>query len=96
MNPEICPTCGADVPDGARACPECGADEETGWSDKARYDSLGIPDDSFDYEEFLKREFDNESPVDRRQKFWRGVGIALLVITTLILVIFFVSGFGKR
>ena len=56
MAPEICPTCGADVPEGARACPECGADEKTGWSETARYENLGIPDDSFDYGEYIKRE----------------------------------------
>ena len=93
MTPEICPTCGADVRDGARACPECGADEQTGWSEKARYESLGIPDDTFDYEDFLKREFEPESPADRRQKFWRGVGIVLVVVTTLIVLLYFVSAF---
>ena len=56
--PETCPTCGADVPKGAKACPECGADEHTGWSEEAYASSLGLPDDSFDYDDFVKREFD--------------------------------------
>ena len=43
--PDTCPVCGADVPSRARSCPECGADENTGWSEKARYDELGIPDE---------------------------------------------------
>jgi len=57
MTPELCPNCGAEVPPRAKACPECGADEKTGWSKQSRYDSLGLPDESFDYNEFVQREF---------------------------------------
>jgi hypothetical protein len=57
MPPEICPNCGAIVPRRANACPDCGADETTGWSESAHADSLGIPDENFDYGEFVKREF---------------------------------------
>lgn len=57
MAPETCPNCGADVPRGAKSCPECGADEKTGWSDSSYADRLGIPDDKFDYDEFVKEEF---------------------------------------
>ena len=53
----MCPNCGAEVPDRAKACPECGADESTGWSEEARYEAAGLPDDSFDYDEYVKREF---------------------------------------
>jgi hypothetical protein len=45
------------VPANARACPECGADEETGWSERAQAQRLGLPDDEFDYDEFVKEEF---------------------------------------
>jgi len=59
--PETCPNCDADVPRGALACPACGADERTGWNDRAdsqrTADRLGIPDDEFDYDEFVKAEF---------------------------------------
>ena len=57
MKPDLCPNCGALVPDHARACPECGADEETGWSDRARAQQLGVPDDEFDHDEFVREEF---------------------------------------
>ncbi len=57
MPPAICPHCGAQVPAQAQVCPECGADEATGWSEAARHDGLDLPDESFDYEEFTKREF---------------------------------------
>ena len=55
--PETCPNCGADVPRNARACPECGADEQTGWSEAAQTDGLGLPDEEFNYDEFVEREF---------------------------------------
>ena len=59
MSPETCPNCGADVPPRAKACPECGACEQTGWSEEAESQTgdLGIPQESFDYSEFVKREF---------------------------------------
>jgi hypothetical protein len=63
MAPEICPICGAEVPPGARACTECGADEQTGWSEQARYDGLDLPDATFDYQDFVQREFGEEEPV---------------------------------
>jgi uncharacterized membrane protein YvbJ len=55
--PEICPQCGAEVPPNALACPECGSDYETGWSEDADAQRLGLPDDNFDYDEFVKEEF---------------------------------------
>jgi len=79
-SPDTCPNCGADVPTGARACPECGADEQTGWSERAHYENLGIPDDSFDYDEWIKREFETESPDEKRRRFWRIIGIVLLLL----------------
>ena len=83
MTPEICPICGAEVPPNAKACPECGADEETGWSDKAREQELGLPDTEFNYDEFVKEEFGGEKEDKLRPKniswWWWVVGIGLLV-----------------
>lgn len=62
MPPEICPNCGAEVPPQARACPECGADEQTGWSDAAHAERLGLPDEQFDYHDFVRREFSKPKP----------------------------------
>jgi uncharacterized OB-fold protein len=76
--PEICPNCGAEVPPRANACPECGADDETGWSEEARASGLGLPDESFDYNDFVKREFDDKSPVPRGIAwYWWVVALAL-------------------
>ncbi len=81
--PETCPNCGADVPRNARACPECGADEHTGWSEAARTDGLGLPDEHFDYKDFVKREFGGQSPVPRGVHWFWWV-IALLVVAAFV------------
>jgi hypothetical protein len=57
VTPAICPNCGAAVPPGAAACPQCGSDEQTGWSEDSRYDEADLPDENFDYNEFVKYEF---------------------------------------
>ena len=83
--PEICPHCGAEVPRNARACPECGSDEETGWSDNAQSQRLGLPDEEFDYNEFVKEEFGSGSrrPEIRPRGigwFWWSVAVMLLAV----------------
>lgn len=80
--PETCPNCGADVPRGAKACPACGSDESTGWSDVARYGGLDLPDDQFNYDDYVKREFASAgkpSPPRGVSWFWWGVAVALLI-----------------
>ena len=81
MPPEICPNCGAEVPRNARACPECGSDEKTGWSDKAHAEHLGLPDEDFDYDEFVKEEFGNAPNIRPRgiSWFWWVVAVLLLI-----------------
>lgn len=65
MPPEVCPNCGADIPPKARVCPGCGSDEKTGWSDEAEMGGLGLPDDDFSYDDFIKEEFGGTSPKPR-------------------------------
>ncbi|HTI97297.1 MAG TPA: zinc-ribbon domain-containing protein [Dongiaceae bacterium] len=79
MTPEVCPNCGAEVPAGARVCPECGADETTGWSETAGNEALGIPDDNFDYNDFVRREFGGEK-VKPRGLHWMWWVTALLLL----------------
>jgi hypothetical protein len=81
MSPEVCPSCGADVPRNAQACPECGADENTGWSEEAGAGGLDLPDVDFDYGEFAKREFGigKRSLIPQGMHwFWWVVAIILL------------------
>jgi hypothetical protein len=81
MRPETCPCCGADVPVNAKACPECGADEKTGWSEDAGAEGLGLPDENFDYEDFVKREFGAKNPKPRGiHWFWWMVAIFIVGI----------------
>jgi hypothetical protein len=76
--PEICPNCGAEVPPKARACPECGADEKKGWSEEAHASGLDLPDENFDYDDFVKREFGGKSPVPRGiHWFWWVIAVLL-------------------
>jgi predicted nucleic acid-binding Zn ribbon protein len=89
MPPEFCPNCGAEVPSSAKACPECGADEQTGWSDRAHAHRLGIPDDEFDYDEFINEEFGKKKesrvkPSNIRWLWWVvAIGVLLAVLTIL-------------
>ena len=87
MAPEHCPHGGADVPRHARACPECGADEQTGWSDAAHAENLGIPDENFDYEKFVKEEF-GAAPKPRGLHW-------IWWLTALLLVVLFVFFFFR-
>jgi len=78
---DVCPVCGAEIPPKAKACPACGADEETGWSEAAGTQGLDLPDENFDYEDFVKREFGGgkKSPIPRGiHWFWWVVGILVL------------------
>jgi hypothetical protein len=86
MPPEACPNCGAEVPARAKACPECGADEKTGWSEVAAASGLGLPDEDFDYNEFVKNEFNPRGSKRHgiRWYYW----IAAIVLVLLLLGVF--------
>jgi hypothetical protein len=83
MPPEICPNCGAEVPRRALACPECGADEQTGWSDKAHEQQLGLPDDEFNYDEFVKEEFGSKDRIRPPGLSWVWWVTALILLAAL-------------
>ena len=81
MAPETCPNCGADVPRQARCCPQCGADERTGWSEEACVSRLDLPDDSFDYDDFVKREFSGAEVKPRGISWaWWLTAVVLLIV----------------
>lgn len=80
MPPEFCPNCGAEVPPKAKACPDCGADEQTGWSESARNDHLGLPDQGFNYDEFVQREFGpRTAKPGGLHWFWWGIALLLVI-----------------
>jgi hypothetical protein len=79
MPPEVCPNCGADVPPNAKACPECGSDEQTGGSEEAPPGGLDLPEDRFEYDEFVQREFGGSQPVPHGiHWFWWLAGLILI------------------
>jgi hypothetical protein len=84
--PEICPVCGEDVPAGALACPECGADERSGWREDAVADGLDLPDEEFDYGEFVQKEFGREvKPEGIGWAWWAAAVAALLAFAAMFL-----------
>jgi hypothetical protein len=84
MPPEICPNCGEKIPRNARACPGCGSDEETGWSEAPQTGGLDLPDEEFDYNDFVKREFDSTpNPVPKGIRWYWWVVAALLAFGLL-------------
>ena len=87
MPPDACPHCGADLPRHAKACPGCGSDETTGWSDSARANHLGIPDENFDYDQYVQAEFAPErvKPHGLHWLWW----ITALILVALFLFYFF-------
>ena len=87
MSPEICPNCGAEVPRNAKACPECGSDETTGWSEKAHADNLGLPEEKFDYDKFVKEEFGTgRAKPHGIGWFWWLVAVVAAILVSFVLL----------
>jgi hypothetical protein len=87
MSPEVCPNCGAEVPRGAKACPECGSDESTGWSEDAQYGGLDLPEEKFDYDDFVKREFGGGTkPAPPHGVSWLWWIVAVLTLAGFVLL----------
>ena len=63
----------------AVACPECGADHNSGWRENAEaYDALDLPDEDFNYDEFVKQESDRLE-VRRSKEFGGSLQYSLLL-----------------
>lgn len=78
---ENCPNCGADLPRNAKVCHECGSDKNTGWSDEAHVSALDLPDDEFDYDKFVEKEFGGKKEFvpQGMHPFWWLVAVVVLV-----------------
>lgn len=84
--PGQCPACGEWVPRGAVACDDCGACAKSGWKkDSDVYDGLDLPEEDFDYDEFVDREFGSSKGGRQtsREVFWRWVAAIVLVVMVL-------------
>jgi len=86
--PGQCPVCGEWVAKGQAACDECGACGQSGWKNSdvtAIHDGLDLPEDEFDYDAFIAREFGgNHGPASgQTQGLWFWVGLVLIFILLL-------------
>ena len=89
----ICPNCGSEARVGASSCPDCGSDDRTGWSKEAETWSTEVPsgygeDDSFDYEEFVQREFGEDSGAPPKLDFKQLFSCLLIVILIIALFLY--------
>ncbi|HEX4667710.1 MAG TPA: hypothetical protein VH207_14030 [Chthoniobacterales bacterium] len=85
--PEICLVCGEEISPRAVACPECGADHNSGWREDAEsYDATGLPEEDFDYKEFVRREFGTgPKPATIRTVWWVTAILVLAVLAAFYL-----------
>ena len=92
----LCPECGADVPVGSKACQACGprkmakrmnrkkkkaSRRRRSWEQDSCYDGLGLPEEDFDYENYVAREFGGKR--HRRINiawYWWLTALVLLVL----------------
>lgn len=59
-------------------------DQSTGWSERAETSHLGLPDEEFDYDEFVRREFEPERQRPRGAGWlWAAVAAVLLIAFAL-------------
>ena len=81
----FCPNCNTPLEGRVTACPECGSCEETGWSERAKYESMGIDydEEAFDYNQYLMEEFGSNSAANRSGRWWVAVVAVVLVILFL-------------
>ncbi|MEY2559275.1 MAG: hypothetical protein QOE34_2700 [Verrucomicrobiota bacterium] len=78
--PEVCPVCGKDVPRQALACPECGADHNSGWREEAAtYEALDLPDEEFNYDEFVQEEFGSSFKPSGMKTIWWITAVLIIV-----------------
>jgi hypothetical protein len=80
--PAVCPVCGEDVPRNALACVNCGADHNSGWREDAEsYDGLDLPDEDFNYDEFVRQEFGSSFKPAGMKTLWWITAVLLLAIS---------------
>lgn len=95
MKPDtyLCPGCGDEVPIGPRGCPKCTRPPKRrrkaprpSWKQDGHLDGLDLPNEDFDYDEFVAREFGI--------KPHRRIGIAWYWwLTALVLLVLIIAGY---
>ena len=84
--PGVCPVCGTGVPPAAQACPDCGADHNSGWREDAiASDGLDLPEDDFDYDAYVREEFDpTVKPRGIKTGWWLAAILVVLAFTAML------------
>ncbi len=87
-----CPTCGSDVEVG-KPCPGCAKKPakpkpaRKSWEQDKADDGLNLPDDDFDYDEFVKKEFSKLPHRPLGANLWwylLGIGVLITLFAQLI------------
>lgn len=94
----ICPGCGAELRVGVRGCPHCarrtrkrrkvsareGKSAPRSWEQDPEYDGLDLPDDDFDYDDFVQREFGGRGKPGLPVKwYWWVTAVVILILIVL-------------
>lgn len=77
----LCPGCDREVVVG-KPCPHCAAKKNAAakpWEQEETADGLDLPDEDFDYDEFIGREFGN-APHRKIGIKWYWYGVAVLML----------------
>jgi hypothetical protein len=97
--PGQCPVCGEWVYRGQVSCSECGACAKSGWkADATAADGLDLPDEDFDYDAFLEREFGGDKKLGgrigegRMSRVWWWAAVAVLAAMIWMLVLSVLRG----
>lgn len=82
--PGHCPACHEFVPARRLSCPHCGATKDDGWREQDGTEGLDLPDEEFDYDSFVRREFHEGPPAPRfdRKTLWWVTAVVLLAAMT--------------
>ncbi len=99
----ICPECGAEVRVGSKGCAKCASQQATKrwddepeekprrprkpWEQDEAHDGLDLPEDDFDYDDFVEREFGRGPRRPQQGWLWWGVGIGLLALFAIVLLL---------
>ena len=84
--PGQCPACGEWVRRGELACDCCGACERSGWrAESDVYDGVDLPDEDFNYDDFIAKEFGEGSAKRSMKNVWWWVGVILAIAFGLML-----------
>jgi hypothetical protein len=102
----LCPGCDKEVRVGSRSCPHCNppakrrkrrqsaaSGSKRSWEHDSSHDGLDLPDEDFDYDDFVAREFGHKPHRKTGIKwYWWLTAVAVLVL--IVLAGFSLCGWG--